>query len=175
MIYVSLRKRAGMAFALWLIRRLRFIRRIAALEKMRGKLANDIERYSESVGSVLKNRSLWFFGFTYSALIWVFDVLRLYFVFGALGWWTSLPMLGAVLIISSLAGSIPIVPGGLGITEVAMMLVLASAGIGLVGAGMATLLDRLISYWAVTFIGIAATYYLGLQKYDAKASYLKGR
>ncbi len=76
--------------------------------------------------------------------------------------------IAVALVISALAGAIPLIPGGLGITESAMILIYTSSNIALVAAGTVTIVDRIVSYWAVTFIGLLISSYLGIEKYEVK-------
>lgn len=88
-----------------------------------------------------------------TATIWLSEALRLYFVFWALnikaGFLTALFISQVSLILMSL----PISPAGLGLVELLMLKLLASAGITASLAGAATIADRLISYWSLVAIG----------------------
>jgi uncharacterized protein (TIRG00374 family) len=52
--------------------------------------------------------------------------------------------------------SIPLSPAGLGLVELMMLRLLASADVTLAVAGAVTLTDRLISYWSLVISGAIA-------------------
>jgi hypothetical protein len=95
----------------------------------------------------------------------VFDVFRTYFVFLSLGVTVPFTVILAAITISALMGSIPIFPGGIGLMETTMIIIYSSSGINLAIAGTSTIIDRLISFWTFTFIGLACAYYLGIKHY----------
>jgi hypothetical protein len=168
MVYVSINRRVGMRMVFWFFRRFeRLLSRWKSARQWERKLKKDVGLYTKNVSVLLARKHLWAYGFMFSVLGWTFDIFRTYFIFVALGNNVSLLLIGGAVIIAALAGSIPISPGGLGLIETAMILVFASAGIPIALAGMVTIIDRLISYWGVTFIGLIPSYYLGIKKYRA--------
>jgi uncharacterized protein (TIRG00374 family) len=168
-MYVSLNAKVGMRLVSWFFRKFkRILSRWKTALKWQKKMQRDIRLYSESVSKMIKKKNLWAYGFSYSLLIWTFDIFRVYFVFLALGSNVSILVVGGALVIASLAGSMPVSPGGLGFIEAAMIIVFTSAGVPLAVAGMVTIIDRLISYWGLTFVGLVPSYYLGIKKYPAK-------
>lgn len=158
-LYVSMNRKVGTA----LVKKFsglaaRFMKKPAAT--ISRKALKAIEEYSVSLRWTLAHKTLWFYGFFYSGMVWAFDVLRTYFVFLALGFDVPLLVILGAIILSALAGSIPVSPGGLGLVEAGMLGFLLSVGINPAVAVAATILDRLISYWAPTFAGLAASWYL---------------
>jgi uncharacterized protein (TIRG00374 family) len=167
--YVSLDHRLGMRFVTWFLRRFSWlIRRIQKIEFVQEKLTKDVSTYSKGVKGTLQRKSLWVYGILTSLLIWFFDIMRVYFVFMAFGANVSPVLIAGVLIIVALAGAVPILPGGLGLTETAMILIYTSSNIALLAAGTVTIIDRLISYWGLTFVGLGVSSYLGIEKYEVK-------
>ena len=94
-------------------------------------------------------------------MVWVMDILRMYFVFLALNANVSFAVILTVIVVTALIGFLPLLPGGLALIESTMIIIYAASGIGLVIAGLQTILDRLISYWMVTFAGLSSAYRLG--------------
>ena len=86
-------------------------------------------------------------------LIWLSEAVRLYLVFLALG--IKAGFLAALFIsqASLILMSIPLSPAGLGLVEIMMFKLLASADISLAAAGAVTLVDRMISYWSLVIFG----------------------
>ena len=166
MVYISVNKKVGMRMALWVLKKFeRFLSRWKTMSEWEKKLTKEVKMYSENVASMIKKKDLWGLGLGFSVLIWLFDIFRTYFIFLALGTDVSILVIGGAIVIASLAGAIPISPGGLGLIETGMMVVFASAGVPIAIAGMVTIIDRLISYWGLTFIGLVPSYYLGIKKY----------
>jgi hypothetical protein len=169
LVYISINRKVGMRIVFWFFRRFkRFLSRWKKITLLEKKLEKEVSLYTVNVSSMLRKKHLWAFGFSFSILVWVFDIFRTYFIFLALGSNVSLLVIAGAVIIASLAGAIPISPGGLGLIEAAMIVVFTSAGVPIAIAGMVTIIDRLISYWGLTFIGLVPSYYLGIQKYSAR-------
>jgi uncharacterized membrane protein YbhN (UPF0104 family) len=88
-----------------------------------------------------------------SLIIWLTEALRLYLVAWALG--MRIDFLLAVFISQAalIIMSIPLTPGGLGLVEILMTLLLSRAGFGGDGAAAIVIADRLISYWSLIILG----------------------
>ncbi|NNJ11395.1 flippase-like domain-containing protein [Chloroflexales bacterium ZM16-3] len=88
--------------------------------------------------------------------VWMLEGTRLYFVILALGHeglHIGLPAVIFVALASSLLTALPITPGGLGVVESTITVVLTFFGVG-TGLGVAvTLLDRLINFWSIVVGG----------------------
>jgi len=167
-VYISVNKKVGMRIVMWFFKRFqRFLSRWSTTAQWERKLQKDVLLFSESVAGMIKKRHLWAYGFGFSLLAWIFDIFRTYFIFVALGNNVSLLVIGGAIVIAALAGAIPVSPGGLGLIEAAMVIVFTSAGIPITIAAMVTIIDRLISYWGLTFVGLIPSYYLGIKKYKA--------
>lgn len=88
-----------------------------------------------------------------TAVIWLMEGVRLYFVGLAVG--ASLTIVGAVFValLASLLTVIPFTPAGLGFVEVGVVGTLALLGTADQTAASVALLDRLVAYWSVILIG----------------------
>jgi hypothetical protein len=166
-VFFSVNHKAGVRFTFWVTKNFDWlIRRFGSVEVLRKKLISDVRLYGKKVKKYLMKPSFWGYGLVYSLLVWWFDILMAYFVFLSLGFTNiSIALIAAVIVISALAGAFPALPGGLGITEAVMVVIFSAASVPLAVAGMATIISRLISYWAVTFVGLGAAYYIGVQDY----------
>jgi putative heme transporter len=84
---------------------------------------------------------------------WFFDFLCLVCAFGAVR--APIPWDGVLLAYgaSQVVGSLPVVPGGLGIVEGSLAVLLAAYGAGRVPAVSAVLAFRLVSYWLASAVG----------------------
>jgi uncharacterized protein (TIRG00374 family) len=97
--------------------------------------------------------------------VWFCDFVCLVCAFGAvharIPWYGVLLAYGAAQVV----GSLPVVPGGLGIFEGSLAVILAAYGAGRVPAVSAALVFRLVSYWLVIAVGWAS---FGLIEYRTR-------
>lgn len=108
-----------------------------------------------------------------SFAIWIFEILRVYLVFLAFGADVNLIIIGEVFIVSCLVGMIPLLPGGLGAVDGLMILLYSAAGVSASVSAAATVIERLISFWMATILGMAILPYYGssvLDKIDFSSS-----
>ncbi|MEM0372815.1 MAG: flippase-like domain-containing protein [archaeon] len=161
MFFVSFNSKAAIRLSRWGIRKFGFLlNKFKSFKNIEQRIASESRIYSENAKKLMKDQQLWMLGVVLTILIWAFDTLRTYFIFAALGVHVPFLVILAVIIIAALMGAIPATPGGIGLMESAMIIIYSSSGITLAVAGMSTILDRLISFWIFTFIGLAAAYYL---------------
>jgi putative heme transporter len=97
--------------------------------------------------------------------VWFCDFLCLVCAFRAVH--ARIPWYGVLLAygVAQVVGSLPVVPGGLGIVEGSLAVILAAYGAGRVPAVSAALVFRLVSYWLVIAIGWAT---FGVMAYHAR-------
>lgn len=162
MVYASIERKAGMGFVRSMLHFFgRFIRKLRD-EKMRSRIYAAVEDYVSNAKYLLNQRKLWVRAMCFSLMVWVCDAVRIWLVFMALGMDVPLPLVFTVLVVSGLVGFIPLLPGGLALIESSMIIIYTASGINAVFAGTQTILDRLISYWLVTFSGLFWGYRLGI-------------
>lgn len=101
-----------------------------------------------------------------SFVIWIFEIIRVYFVFLAFGSNVSLVVIGEVFIIACLVGMIPLLPGGLGAIDGVMVVFYSAAGIPPSVSAAATVIERLISFWMATILGMVILPYYGSSVLD---------
>jgi putative heme transporter len=88
-----------------------------------------------------------------AAVVWFADFCCLLCSFGAVR--SAIPWSGVLLAygVAQVAGSLPVVPGGFGIIEGSLAVILVQYGAGRVPALSAALVYRMISFWLVIAIG----------------------
>ena len=89
-----------------------------------------------------------------SFVIWIFEILRVYVVFIAFGAKVTPILIGEVFILASFVGMVPLLPGGLGAIDGIMILFYSNAGITTSISAAATVVERLISFWMTTILGV---------------------
>ncbi|NYZ79913.1 flippase-like domain-containing protein [Candidatus Micrarchaeota archaeon] len=161
MFFVSFNSKAAVRLARWGSKKFgRVLKHFRSFKNIDKRVEKESRMYSDNAKRLMKDQNLWLFGIVLTILIWAFDTLRTYFIFAALGLHVPVLVILAVIIIAALMGAIPVTPGGIGLMESVMIIIYSSSGITLAVAGMSTILDRLISFWIFTFIGLGAAYYL---------------
>ncbi len=90
------------------------------------------------------------------AAVWFCDFLCLVCAFGAVH--AQVPWAGVLLAygVAQVVGSLPVVPGGLGIVEGSLAVVLAAYGAGRVSAVAAALAFRMVNFWLAIAVGWAS-------------------
>lgn len=158
-IYMSLNETAGRKITLWIVGiAKRFYKKDKNLEN---KALTAIEGFQNSMRIMVKDKNVLTYGLSISFIIWLFEILRVYLVFSAFGVDVSLIIIAEVFIISSLLGLIPLLPGGLGAVDGVMIILFSAAGIPPSISAAATLVERLISFWMTSIIGMILLPYFG--------------
>jgi hypothetical protein len=132
---------------------------IAAMPFLPHKVSELYDRFAEGVFGAIGMKQLPFLA-VLTALIWMTEGVRLYFVVQALGFpGVSMGLSGAVFValIGSLLTAVPLSPAGLGIVEAGVVGVLTVAyGISLPEATAIAVLDRVISVFSIIVFGSIA-------------------
>jgi len=121
------------------------------------------ERMEQGVLLAYRRRPAWILLLT--ALIWILESTRLWFVCAALGVGFALPgdlpLVIFIALAASLLTTVPFTPAGLGVVEAAIVTVLLpvinDAGL----AGSVALLDRTITYWSLVLFGAVVYLFSG--------------
>ncbi len=136
-----------------------FGRRVIALLPLPHRVIDFYERFEEGVFGSVGLRGLPLLGLM-TGLIWATEAMRLYLVVRALGFSEiNLGFSGAmfVALIGSLLTAIPFTPGGLGIVEGGMAVVLTGVFNATSGHALAIILiDRTISVFSIVILGSIA-------------------
>ncbi|MGZ7043888.1 MAG: UPF0104 family protein [Methanobacterium sp.] len=159
-LYMSFNLEFGRKVSLWLVK---IIKRFS--KKDHGTLEDDalkvIHGFQKSMRTLIKDRDVMLYGLPISFLIWFLEIIRVYIIFSAFNVDISLLVIAEVFIISTLIGLIPLLPGGLGAVDGTMIILFTAAGVPPSISAGATIVERLISFWMTSIIGIALLPYFG--------------
>ena len=153
LIYMSINPKFGLRVDGWIIGLVRrFYKKNS--DELEEKIHGVINGFQDTMKMVIYNKKVLYYALPLSFVIWVFEILRVYFVFMAFGARVSPIVIGEVFILASLAGMIPLLPGGLGAVDSIMIIFYSAAGITSSISAAATVIERLISFWMATIIGL---------------------
>jgi uncharacterized protein (TIRG00374 family) len=103
---------------------------------------------------LLRGRAL-LYGTALGVAAWFAECVALYLVLGGLGSWTlTLYAATFVYALSTLAGALSLLPGGLGVTELGMTALLVLFGVARETAVAAVLIVRLCTLWFAAGLGV---------------------
>ena len=154
LIYVCINEDFGVKLTGWIVRLARrFYKKYD--ESTEKRIVDGVISFQTTMNSLFRSKKILYYALPLSFVIWVFEILRVYCVFLAFGARVSPIMIGEVFIFASLVGMVPLLPGGLGAIDGIMIVLYHSAGITASVSAAATVVERLISFWMTTFIGIA--------------------
>lgn len=91
-----------------------------------------------------------------SLAAWSAQGVSLYLIVAVLGYEMAADTAVAIYCLSILAGAVTFIPGGLGATEVAIVLLLSRGGLSLTDAITASLVSRSLTLWLAVAIGLVA-------------------
>ncbi len=112
--------------------------------------------FTESLSS-FSARKVFFSGWAVGVAAWSFDALGIYLCFLAFDFDFDF-LISAVMGLSSvLFGSMSLIPGGVGVTEISFVEQLSARGVDSSLSSTLALFFRLLSIWFATLIGIIAT------------------
>lgn len=132
----------------------KFITIIMKFRKKKLELKKDYASvFYKAFDSLLTNKKKMYIGIVISLLLRVMELLRMYFVFLALHIKISLFIILVVWCVLVLIGLVPWLPGGLGLIEVSGASTFIMFGIAHNISISAMILERLLSYWFVVFLG----------------------
>jgi conserved hypothetical protein len=159
-LYMSLNKEFGKKATLWIVR---VIKRFSKKEhsKLEDEALKVIHGFQNSMRTMVKDRNVLMYGLPISFILWIMEILRVYIVFSSFHVEVSVIVIAEVFIISTLIGMIPLLPGGLGAVDGIMIILFSAAGVPPSISAAATIVERLISFWMTTVIGIAVLPYFG--------------
>ena len=135
-------------------------------DELEEKIHGVIKGFQDTMSMVIHNKKVLYYALPLSFLIWIFEILRVYFVFLAFGASVNLVVIGEVFILASLAGMIPLLPGGLGAVDGIMIIFYTAAGITASISAGATVIERLISFWMPTILGMVILPHYGSSVLD---------
>jgi uncharacterized protein (TIRG00374 family) len=125
------------------------------------KVIDEIERFYSAAHAVIGKWKVGFFIAGLTFMIWALDVLRFYIVFLALGYGAELALLLLASSLPVIIGVIPLLPGGLVLTECSLISLFTLFSVPLSVGIAATVIERGISYVLSTAVGAGVFLYLG--------------
>jgi len=144
------------------VRSIMRIRRFFKREVPRRKVHSDVEKFYRGAHLITGHKKTAVTMLLYSVILWAFALGRLLFVFLALGFRPSVPLLLLGATLPPVAGVVPLLPAGLGLVDAAYVSIFTLLGVPFGIAVLATFLERLIMLVLGTIIGAAAISYLGV-------------
>lgn len=149
----------------WIIRLVRrFYKKNS--EELEEKIHSVVFGFQDTMKLVISNKRVLYYALPLSFLIWILEIFRVYFVFLAFGAVISPIIIGEVFIVASLVGMIPLLPGGLGVVDGMMVVFYSAAGISPSLSAAATVIERLISFWLATILGMVILPHYGSSVLD---------
>lgn len=159
-IYMCIKPSFGKRVDGWIIGLLRrFYKKNS--EELENKIHDAISGFQKTMLMLMSNKKGLVYTLTLSFVIWIFEIFRVYLVFLAFGANVNPIVIGEVFIVACLVGMIPLLPGGLGAIDGLMILLYSAAGIPASVSAAATVIERLISFWMTTIIGMVIMPYYG--------------
>ena len=165
LLYICINESFGVKITAWIIRIVRkFYKKFN--ENTEKRIVEAVISFQARMNSLLRDKTILYYALPLSFVIWIFEILRVYVVFLAFGANVSPVLIGEVFILASFVGMIPLLPGGLGAVDGIMILFYASAGISAGISAAATVVERLISFWMTTFLGLICLMMFGTNVLD---------
>ena len=153
LLYVCINEAFGVKLTGWILRIVRrFYKKFN--EDTEKKIVEAVISFQARMNALLRDKTILYYALPLSFIIWIFEILRVYVVFLAFGARVGPVLIGEVFILASFVGMVPLLPGGIGAIEGMMILFYSHAGITSSISAAATVVERLISYWMTTFIGM---------------------
>ncbi|ASJ11370.1 flippase-like domain-containing protein [Thermococcus thioreducens] len=163
-ILLSERKTKGMLY--WVYRQFgRIMPKKAAKyeEKFVHAVEVSVPQFQEKFKFLLTHRRAFALSLAYSFAFWFLVLLRSYLIFLSINNPIGILDVMVVQTIGIVVGMMMVLPGGAGIIEAINSAVYVLLGIGKGVAVTATVLERLISYWAPTFTGAIVMAHFGIK------------
>ncbi|KZX17034.1 hypothetical protein MBFIL_04050 [Methanobrevibacter filiformis] len=160
LIYMSINQAIAEKVMVFILKIVRFFYKKDP-EILEKRIMDAISGFQGTMRVMLKDKNVLYKALPISLLLWLSEIFRVYLVFLAFGSSVSPLVIAEVFIISCLVGMIPLLPGGLGAVDGLMILLFSSAGISPSISAAATVIERLISFWMTTIVGLIILSYYG--------------
>lgn len=154
LIYVSVNESFGEKVTNWITKITVKIFKKKDPEEIRASVESAIKGFQSTMQVLTSDKRIIYYALPLSFFIWFVEIFRVYVVFLAFGCRVDPFMIGEVFIVSSLVGMIPLLPGGIGAVDGFMILLYSSSGISSSISAATTVIERLISFWMTTIIGL---------------------
>lgn len=130
-------------------------------DELENKVKKGISDFQKTMAHLISNKKTFWQALPLSFVIWGFEIFRVYIIFLAFGATISPIVIAEVFILACLVGMIPLLPGGLGAVDGVMIIFYSAAGISPSLAAATTVIERLISFWLPTILGMVIIPYYG--------------
>ncbi len=131
------------------------------------QIRNYVSGFQKTMRLLITDRNVLLQALPLSFVVWFMEILRVYCAFLSFGANVSLVVVAEVFIIACLVGMIPLLPGGLGAVESIMILFYSGVGSTASISAVATVVERLISFWITTILGLVALSIYGVNVLDS--------
>lgn len=159
-LYVSVDRDAGERITGWILGVVkRFYRKNH--ERLERRVRSALHEFQSTMRMILAEKNVLLYGIPISFLLWILEIIRVYLIFAAFGTDISLLVIAEVFILATLIGMIPLLPGGLGAVDGIMIVFYSYAGVSPSVSAAATVVERLISFWMISAMGVAVIPYFG--------------
>lgn len=129
-----------------------------ALDNIYQKFTQGIKRMIEYTHSFSSFNNLAFVCLL-SMISWILECIRLYTVFYAFNLKISFVVIIIIFLLANVVGILTALPGGMGSIEISLTGLFVIFGVPGTLAGSVALVDRLVSFWVVTILGIIFSSY----------------
>lgn len=127
------------------------------------KLQNIITNLRVTVKTLLQGKQI-FYPFITTAIAWMLNAVSFIIIIDAMGLNIDASLAIGIYCVSILFGALSFVPGGIGTTEAAMVLMLTSTGFDFSLAVAVALASRITTLWLSVLVGIIFMLALGINK-----------
>lgn len=132
------------------------------LEPYQEKMLEKYRQFQNNFRKNLNNKRTLFKAFTVTIMAKMFNILKYYFIFVALGFHLSFLEIIVIIGLGSILLTLPTTPGSLGVIEGGLIPVFLILGVNASTAATGIFLERLVWFWGVTSIGILIGIYYGI-------------
>ncbi|WP_297477161.1 lysylphosphatidylglycerol synthase transmembrane domain-containing protein [Thermococcus sp.] len=163
---VLLSERKTKRILYWLYRQFRRItpKRAAKYEERFVRAVEvSVPQFQENFRMLMRHKKAFAISLTWSFVTWTLILLRSCYIFYSINSPIRLVDVMVVQMIGIVVGMVSVVPGGAGLIELINSTVYVLLGINKEIAVTATILERLISYWAPTVIGAVIMTHFGIK------------
>lgn len=150
------------------------------LDRIYSRLTEGLKGMTRYTNSFTTSKNL-VFVLMLAFMSWILECLRLYVVFYAFNVQISFTSVVVILILANIIGIASALPGGIGSIELSLTGLFALFGVPTALGGSIALADRLVSFWAVSVLGIVLSSYYAkdilseIKNYTMDIGILKGK
>lgn len=151
LLYMCINLNFGKRVENWIYK---LVKRFRNSDNLKKNIHESIFGFQSNMNLIMSNKKTLYSTIALSFLIWFVEISRVYLVFLAFDAVASYTLIGEVFIVASLIGMIPLLPGGLGAVDGTMIYLYSTSGIPTSITAPVTVVERVISFWMATIIGL---------------------